>query len=247
MQTFNSRSDCNDTAIISCENEQGSYVSWNLRNEEMTLYSGSFLSGSPKITTAQIRHSNVAIEIAFRNSSFVACTLTITKVSSLLPVTVECNGERREISLDNIFPGNTLQNRTGTPSKLQQNCSIVLLQTLSSQGLFQVFVYFVCFCGIHDTPAELILYHKLQLSLKLLLYLDILPFSFELLTSNNIALYWNLTWEVYYIKELSSSDDVIKASSISDISSIPYYINRNATKLNISICSEEHKGFTIGM
>ena len=161
MQTFNSKRDCNGTTVISCENEEGSYVSWNLRKEEMTLYSGSFLSGSPKITTAQIRHSNVAIEIAFRNSSFMATILTITEVSSLLPVTVVCNGERREISLDNIFPGNMLQKRTGTPSKLQQNCSKVLLQTLSSQGLFQFFVFFVRFCDIHDIPTELILYHVL--------------------------------------------------------------------------------------
>ena len=141
MQTFNSKSECNDTAIISCENEEGSYVSWNLRNEEMTLYSGSFLSRSRKITTAQIGHSYIAIEIAFRNSSFMATILTITKVSSLLPVTVVCNGERREISLDNIVPGNMLQKRTGTPSKLQHNCSEVLLQTLSSLGLFS-FLYF---------------------------------------------------------------------------------------------------------
>ena len=157
MQTFNSKSDCNDTAIIFCENEEGSYVSWNLRNEEMTLYSGSFLSGSPKITTAQIGHSYIAIEIAFRNSSFMATILTITKVSSLLPVTVVCNGERREMRVDNIFPGNMLQKRTGKPSKLQQNCSKVLLQTLSCQGLFQFFVFLVCFCVI-DIPTELILY-----------------------------------------------------------------------------------------
>ena len=105
MQTFNSKSDCKNIAIISCENEEGSYVSWNLRNEEMILYSGSFLSGSPKITTAQIGHSNITIEITFKNSSFMAAILTITEVSSLVPVTVVCNGEKREISHDNIVPG----------------------------------------------------------------------------------------------------------------------------------------------
>ena len=77
--------------------------------------------------------------------------------------------------------------------------------------------------------------------------LDFLPFSFELLqTSNNIALFWNLTWEVYYIKELSPSDDTIRTTSISNISSLPYLIHNNTTKINISICFKDLKELTIG-
>ena len=76
---------------------------------------------------------------------------------------------------------------------------------------------------------------------------DILPFSFELnKTSNGTALYWNLTWEVYYIKELSSSDELIEASSINNTSLFPYFINSNTATLNISICREGYKEVTIG-
>ena len=78
--------------------------------------------------------------------------------------------------------------------------------------------------------------------------LDILPFSFEFIeTLNNITFYWNLTWELYYIKELLPSNEVTRASSINNVSSLPYLVNSNTTKFNISICSKGHKGFTIGM
>ena len=39
----------------------------------------------------------------------MATTLTVTKVSLIVPVTVVCTGERREISRDDIVPGNTHQ------------------------------------------------------------------------------------------------------------------------------------------
>ena len=75
----------------------------------------------------------------------------------------------------------------------------------------------------------------------------ILPFSFELnKTLNSTALYWNLTWEVYYIQELSSSDELIEASSINNTSLFPYFINSNTTTLKISICPEGYEEITIG-
>ena len=84
---------------------------WDLRNGEVPLYSGSFLGISHTTTTTQIGHSNITVEITFRNSSFLTTTLTITNISSLVPVTVVCNGERREIHHDPIIPGMKHENR----------------------------------------------------------------------------------------------------------------------------------------
>ena len=58
-------------------------------------------------TTTTHRLSNIRVEITFRNSSFMATTITITKISLLVPVTVVCKGETREELVEyNEIPGN---------------------------------------------------------------------------------------------------------------------------------------------
>ena len=109
MRTTASTSYCYDSAIFSCVNEDRSYVNWELRNDEEGLfYTGSFTTFIPisSTTTTTLRLSNITVEITFRNSSFMATTLTITKISLLVPVTVVCDrGTREELEYIEI-PGN---------------------------------------------------------------------------------------------------------------------------------------------
>ena len=108
MQLTAATSYCYDSAIFSCVNEDRSYVTWKLRNEEEGLfYTGSFTIFSPiSSTTATQTLNNITVEITFINSSFMATTLTITKISLLVPVTVVCDTETREELEYNEIPGN---------------------------------------------------------------------------------------------------------------------------------------------
>ena len=73
----------------------------------MQLSHPHFVPMSLTISTIQ-RLSNVRVEITFRNSSFMTTTITIMKISLLVPVTIVCEGESRE-ELDeyNEFLGNS--------------------------------------------------------------------------------------------------------------------------------------------
>ena len=99
MQIMNSTSYCYDSAIFSCVNEDRSYVIWELKNEEEGMfYTGSFTAFLPisSTTITTLRLSNITVEITFRNSSFMATTLTTTNISLLVPVTVVCDRGTRE-------------------------------------------------------------------------------------------------------------------------------------------------------
>ena len=105
MQMKTSTSYCYDCAIFSCVNEDRSYVTWELRNEERVFYTGSFLLFSSTSSTTSHGLSNITVEITYRNSSFMATTFTITKTSFLVPVTVVCDrGTTEEIEYNKI-PG----------------------------------------------------------------------------------------------------------------------------------------------
>ena len=97
MQITTSTSFCYGSAIFSCVNEDRSYVTWELRsNKEELFYTRSFTRFSPTSSTTSQGLFNITVEIAYRNSSFMATTLTITKISLLVAVTVVCDRGRRE-------------------------------------------------------------------------------------------------------------------------------------------------------
>ena len=106
MQITTSTSYCYDTAIFSCVNEDRSYVTWELRNEEEGyFYARSVALFSPSSSITSQGLSNITLEITYRNSTFMATTLTITKTSFLLPVTVVCDRGTKEELEYNIIPG----------------------------------------------------------------------------------------------------------------------------------------------
>ena len=105
MQIMNSTSYCYDRAIFSCVNEDRSFLWWRLRNERRLYYSRAFTILSSTSSTSPHRQSNITVEITYGNSSFIATTLTITNISLLGPVTVECDGETREEFHYNMDPG----------------------------------------------------------------------------------------------------------------------------------------------
>ena len=96
MKIMNSTSYCYDSAFFSCVNENTSYVTWRLRKVRRLLYSKAVTIFTSTSSTSQHSLSNITAKITYQTSSFMATTLTITNISLLGSVTVECDGETRE-------------------------------------------------------------------------------------------------------------------------------------------------------
>ena len=110
MRITASTSYCYDSAIFSRVNEDRSYVTWELEMKRKDCF---ILNHSQRLylcisstTTTTRRLSNITVQITFRNSSFIATTLTITKISLLVPVTVVCDGGTKKQLEYNEIPGN---------------------------------------------------------------------------------------------------------------------------------------------
>ena len=88
---------------FACLNENGNYVDWNIDGETKSLYSVSLTHFNPigmKYTRILLSSSFTA-EVNAINSTYMASTLTISGISTLIQTTVSCNG--MEEMLDNLI------------------------------------------------------------------------------------------------------------------------------------------------